>query len=252
LIESGSCGYESFIIRVNALYHKTAGKSILRTACNPISVDFTLENALDSRNGAGDIWLDPYEQVVLKSKAFTTTCLIDTGAQKIGAYNFRIRYNRQVLQSDPGQSIETRADGSFSCVNTGVAGETVAVGFDVSGKGSGSPLQFISFKWVAANVGLSPLDVWMVFLYDETRSEIGSTKGYYSFVRVVNYGDVNVDYKVDIIDALLTAKYYIGLVPAGFFADAADVNASGAADIVDALLIAQYYVGMITKFPAEG
>jgi hypothetical protein len=39
------------------------------------------------------------------------------------------------------------------------------------------------------------------------------------------------------------------LNPANFNASAADVNCSGAVDIVDALLVAQRYVGLISNFP---
>jgi arabinoxylan arabinofuranohydrolase len=64
-----------------------------------------------------------------------------------------------------------------------------------------------------------------------------------------NQGDVNGDNDVNIVDALLTAQYYVGLNPSGFNSGRADVNCSGSIDIVDALLIAQYYVGLITSFP---
>jgi hypothetical protein len=62
-------------------------------------------------------------------------------------------------------------------------------------------------------------------------------------------GDVNLDYSVDIIDALLVAQYYVGLVPATFKTQYADANSNGAVDIIDALLIARYYVGLIPCFP---
>jgi hypothetical protein len=65
-------------------------------------------------------------------------------------------------------------------------------------------------------------------------------------------GDVNNNGSIDIVDALLTAQYYVGLHPSNFNVSVADVNGSGAADIIDALLIAQYYVGLITSFPASG
>ncbi|MBN2445011.1 MAG: cellulase family glycosylhydrolase [Spirochaetales bacterium] len=61
-------------------------------------------------------------------------------------------------------------------------------------------------------------------------------------------GDVNDDEMIDIIDALLTAQYYVGLNPANFDITAGDVNCSGSVDIIDALLISQYYVGLITDF----
>jgi endoglucanase len=58
-------------------------------------------------------------------------------------------------------------------------------------------------------------------------------------------GDADRDNDIDIIDALLTAQYYVGLDPGGFFAWNADVNCDDIITIVDALLIAQYYVGLI-------
>jgi predicted secreted protein len=62
-------------------------------------------------------------------------------------------------------------------------------------------------------------------------------------------GDVNGNSTIDIIDALLTAQYYVGLDPSNFNPAAADVDASGSVTIIDALLIAQYYVGLIIEFP---
>ena len=61
-------------------------------------------------------------------------------------------------------------------------------------------------------------------------------------------GDVNGNGKVDIVDALMTAQYYVGLNPLGFNPDSADTNCDGNINIVDALLIAQFYVGLITDF----
>ena len=62
------------------------------------------------------------------------------------------------------------------------------------------------------------------------------------------YGDVDSSGVVDIVDALKTAQYYVGLNPAGFDVTRADVNCDGGVDIVDALLVAQYYVGLVTSF----
>jgi hypothetical protein len=61
-------------------------------------------------------------------------------------------------------------------------------------------------------------------------------------------GDVNKNGNIDIIDALLTAQYYVGLNPQNFDSAYADVNCSGSVDIVDALRIAQYYVGLVGSF----
>ncbi len=61
-------------------------------------------------------------------------------------------------------------------------------------------------------------------------------------------GDVNGSGTIDIVDALVIAQYYVGLMPDPFVVANADVNCSGGIDIVDALLVAQYYVGLITSF----
>ena len=62
-------------------------------------------------------------------------------------------------------------------------------------------------------------------------------------------GDVNSSGSIDIVDALLTAQYYVGLNPQDFDQEVADVNEDGTIDIVDALRIAQYYVGLIPTLP---
>ena len=71
-------------------------------------------------------------------------------------------------------------------------------------------------------------------------------------------GDVNGDYQVDIIDALLISQYYVGLIPnpyvdygtpIPFYPEYADVDRSTVIDIIDALLVSQKYVGLIDEFP---
>jgi hypothetical protein len=63
-------------------------------------------------------------------------------------------------------------------------------------------------------------------------------------------GDVNMDSKVDIIDALLIAQVYVALYATPHYnPDYADVNGDDRIDILDALLVAQKYVGLIDEFP---
>jgi len=59
-------------------------------------------------------------------------------------------------------------------------------------------------------------------------------------------GDVNESGSIDIVDALLIAQYYVGVIAANFNPLAADVTKDGAIDIIDALKIAQCYVGIIS------
>jgi rhamnogalacturonan endolyase len=87
---------------------------------------------------------------------------------------------------------------------------------------------------------LPSTDVWASFFEFEVFGESGGP--------VDNLGDVNNDGSIDIVDALLTAQYYVGLNPGNFNPAHADTNCDGSVDIVDALLIAQYYVGLISGF----
>ena len=57
-------------------------------------------------------------------------------------------------------------------------------------------------------------------------------------------GDVNGDGQINIVDALLTARYAVGLPVSNFNTDAADVNCDGDINIVDALFIARKAVGL--------
>lgn len=59
-------------------------------------------------------------------------------------------------------------------------------------------------------------------------------------------GDVNSSNSVDIVDALLIAKSYVG--GSNLDQSIADVNGDSKIDIVDALLVAQFYVKIISEF----
>jgi endo-1,4-beta-xylanase len=59
-------------------------------------------------------------------------------------------------------------------------------------------------------------------------------------------GDVDGNGEINIVDALLVAQYYVGLI--SIDTTNADTNCDGTVDILDALLIAQYYVGLINQF----
>lgn len=62
-------------------------------------------------------------------------------------------------------------------------------------------------------------------------------------------GDVNEDTTIDIIDAMLTARFAAGLNPSDFNYSSADANCDGAVDILDALMIARHSVGLIVITP---
>jgi hypothetical protein len=65
-------------------------------------------------------------------------------------------------------------------------------------------------------------------------------------------GDVNGDESVNIVDALLIARYYVGLETSLAYPDQADVNNDDTIDIRDALMVAQFYVGTIELLECAG
>jgi serpin B len=71
------------------------------------------------------------------------------------------------------------------------------------------------------------------------------------FPQAFSLGDANEDGAINVIDALVTAQYYVGIKPAHINLALSDVNSDGSTSIVDALLIAQFYVGIITEFPGQ-
>jgi hypothetical protein len=65
------------------------------------------------------------------------------------------------------------------------------------------------------------------------------------------FGDVDVNGVVNILDALKTAQYSVGMYPQDFDANPADVDWDYDVDIVDALIIARYAVGSLDIFKAD-
>jgi hypothetical protein len=63
-------------------------------------------------------------------------------------------------------------------------------------------------------------------------------------------GDTNGNGIIDIVDALITAQYYVGITPVTFYPELADVDADGSITIIDALMVAQFFVGLRNSFPA--
>ncbi len=65
------------------------------------------------------------------------------------------------------------------------------------------------------------------------------------------HGDLNLDYEIDAVDALMTLQYAVNTITLPPYAiQAADVNGDQTVDALDALLILQFAVSLIHSFPA--
>jgi endoglucanase len=207
-----------------------------------------------SEPGTGDVWFVPDTQSVGTGSNFTTEIHVNTGSQLLAAYGFDINFDSNIISvnTDIGTSgVEEGPDGYVAAVNAETSGFISMSGFDTDGTGPGTNLNIVIVNWTAGNnAGTSALDLVVNDLIDENTNVIGSPNAIDGSVTVtdVTIGDVNDDGNIDIVDALLTAQFYVGLDPAGFNSAAADVDCNGTVDIVDALQIAQYYVGLITEF----
>lgn len=73
----------------------------------------------------------------------------------------------------------------------------------------------------------------------------------YKIIRDVQLGDVNLDGKVNILDATLVQKYRAGLKPLPHYrtVSCADVNSDGGVSLRDATLIQMYLAGYSVPYP---
>jgi hypothetical protein len=250
---TGACDDSTVTVTIESENQWPVTRTVVNPGCGSAEAGGVYYNRLEITGElTGDLWFEKYKQTVVRSKTFTTPILVNSGSQRVAAYVLDIEYNpsKVSLVTTNGLGVTAGDIGFVASVNSGTVGNVRVAGFDSPGKGPGTASRFITASWKAEQTGLSMMAVDCRELIDETGASI-FPRGYASYVTVVDFGDANANGKIDIIDALYVARSYIGIVPDGFFADAADVNGSGTVDIVDALMIAQYYVGIRTGFPIE-
>ena len=86
--------------------------------------------------------------------------------------------------------------------------------------------------------------------YEDQLNELTATGAVVNAFRAIYYvngpktGDVNLDGKVNIVDALLLSKSILGIEGHGIFMEFGDMNCDGKTNIVDVLFIARYSVGI--------
>lgn len=180
--------------------------------------------------------------------------------QNIRAYGFTFTYNPDIITPDlskGNQGVSEGPDGFISAVSIDPSlGEIKVSGFDPDGLADRGYLDFLTVNWIAGP-GAGDTVIWHQInqLIDTNLNSIriiGEMSQPTARVIVsdpVNYGDVNNDGIINIVDALMVARYVVGYTGEGINTGAADVNEDNIINIIDALIIAWYSVGLITSLP---
>ncbi|MFX1374831.1 MAG: dockerin type I domain-containing protein [Promethearchaeota archaeon] len=206
--------------------------------------------------GEGVVWFGSVTNKKV-GDIFETQIYVNTGYQKIATYLIDITYNQSVIVVDTSfgtSGVAPGVDGFLTSVDVSTPGVFEIFGVDLAGKGPGSQLHLLTIKWIAEAEGISLLNLTIDTLLDDSYAVIGIPTDIDEFIVVEGIlGDVNDDGYIDLIDALLVAQHYVGLISEPpIDPSAGDVNDDGLTDIFDALLIAQYDAGLIIDWPPFG
>jgi len=226
-----------------------------------ITLLFLFQIFLQAQHNPGDIWL-VIPPDIQPGDYFATEFYIHSGYQRIASYNIEVVYDGNSIDSDQSPTgyyaVEAGKDGFLSAVGISVKDLFIVSGFDTTGVGPGDNLHFLTFYWVALKSGFGFIEITVETITDETIENIKLPE--YTIYNCLTIGsngipgDANQDGIVDIIDALITAKFYTYRYREKTFCldtSLSDVKPDGIVNIVDALVIAQYYVGMIKSLPLE-
>jgi hypothetical protein len=215
-----------------------------------VNSDHTIE-AYFAPSIAYNVWLDPENHSASTTTAFALDVKLNSGAQKLGSYEFEILFSTTYVKVDTSKGtdgVEPGADGFLTFANTDNDTGTLTVnGFDINGTGPGEEMHVLTIYFIAQNtVGSTQIDLIVNQLKDEQGYVIEPSLGQCAMVEIRELicGDVNNDGVRNILDALLTARKSSGLPVDVFIDNAGDVNCDGAVNIIDALLIARDSAGL--------
>jgi len=198
--------------------------------------------------------LDPYHPRI--ADTLVSSIMVNTGNQELAAYSMDILHDHNLFCYDDSvgsSGIVAGEDGFYTAVNGCATGTFSVAAIDENGIGPGDALHLIDMHLIPIDEGASEITIRINNLVDENTYTVGNPSANTLQVDIdkCTMGDINNDSTVDIIDALLVARYYVGLNPVLLKYACADVNRDGYITIVDALLIARFYVGLIEDFEYE-
>ena len=194
----------------------------------------------------GDIWVHPPE-ITVGPGPFTAEIHLDMGIQSMDTFQVEIVFDPAVIQLD---GVEIPDTGWAWATNINEPGHVSVAAFNVAaGIAGGNDFHLLTVNFINSGAQCSNIDIIDSWI-GTPRLDLTGISGVVNpqYCPAPLTGDANGDSIIDIVDALLTAQYYVGLDPQNFNPDAADVDCNGSIDIIDALLMAQYYVGIISSF----
>lgn len=210
-------------------------------------------NQLISQTSPGDVWMVPGTYTAGINTTFTTEIHVNTGNQAVSALGLTINFDYTIIyyRSAAGLIAEPPLDEFYEItIAPENPGSIKISGFTTTGMGPDEDILLLTITWEAMAQGSSSVQLMVDTLVDASYESIGTPSGIDGTIIVSDelLGDVDNNGEVNIIDALLIAQYYVGLLDPPFPESAADVDRNGIVNIIDALMVAQYYVGIITSF----
>jgi len=125
---------------------------------------------------AGDVWIFPNSKTVNASSTFDLEVLVNTGTQKLGAYQFAVTFDKALVNVN---GVDAGVDGFVTTVNiNNDMGSLIVNGFYVNGKGPGTSLRVLTIHFKAlGNTGIANIGLSVSTLADDNGTTIGTPSG---------------------------------------------------------------------------
>lgn len=129
----------------------------------------------------GDVWFAPDNGSVEEGTNYSDEIYVNTGENKLGAYNIIIGYNENILEIDTSKGtngVEAGEDGFLSVVTQNENGLLIN-GMEIGGTGPSQKLHLLTVHWIGKNIGSSPLDLSIgeLTVVENGSSSIGTPRG---------------------------------------------------------------------------
>lgn len=177
-------------------------------------------------------------------------------SRNISAYELKLNYDSTRFKFDSVSKINTTSTNGNFVINHNTRG-TINVAWASSNTISLSSLPLLKCFFTPIDSGSTTVSIeYALFNTDTVQNKFSKT----AYVKY-NFGDIDINNKIQAYDASIALKYSVGLDPIPnidplpwepWRIKIASVDTSSAVTANDASLILKYVVGLITKFPKRG